>query len=114
MLLLLMPWRKCQSLNLRLNTGGEGGGQKLFGNFEVITFKKGASLRLISRLVHWIKMQKRRKDLIKTDEVNGKLSDKKRAIEGGTNFDENEQMRKVKISLLVSGQLGADDEVAML
>ena len=107
MLLLLMPWRKCQSLNSRLNTTG-GGGQKLIGNFELITFKKGASLRLISRLVHWIKMQKRRKDL------NGKLSDKKRAIEGGTNSDENEQMRKVKISLLVSGQLGADDEVAML
>ena len=50
----------------------------------------------------------------KIDEVNGKLSDKKRVIEGGTNFDENEQMRKVKISLLVSGQLGAEDEVAML
>ena len=80
----------------------------------MITFKIGAPLRLISRLVHWIKMQKRRKDLSKTDEVNGKLSDKKRAIEGGTNSDENEQMRKVKISLLVSGQLGAEDEVAML
>ena len=89
-------------------------GQKIFGNFELITFKKGASLGLISRLVHWVKMQKRRKNLSKIDEVNGKLSDKKRVIEGGTNFDENEQMRKVKISLLVSGQLGADDEVAML
>ena len=59
-------------------------------------------------------MQKRRKDLSKTDEVNGKLSDKKRVIEGGTNFDENEQMRKVKISLLVSRQLGGVDDIAML
>ena len=50
----------------------------------------------------------------KIDEVNGKLSDKKRVIEGGTNFDENEQMRKVKISLLVSRQLGGVDDIAML